>query len=122
MLPQLEWTIPALDNSYESVNTTHYYVAVKGMYPINTQWGLFGKIGYDSMSVASTDINIGRVTESTPSYNPSGLLLAFGGSYTLNTNLAVTAAYNQLLDSATVQGTSTNVNVGYATVGLTYLF
>jgi hypothetical protein len=124
MLPSLKYSsqvtssvaeIPSFSES-ATPNTTHFYGAVKGMYPINTKWGVFGKVGYDMMSVSSAS------TEhmSADSISQSGVLLAAGARYTINTDLAVTASYNQLLDSVTKSGATQNVNVGYATVGLTY--
>ena len=119
MLPQLEYVV--MHRAYTesaSVSTSHFYGAIKGMYPINNQWGLFGKVGYDYMTVDSTNL----YHTSFSSINPAGVLLAVGGSYSLNENMALTLAYNQILDSETRDNTTLNVNVGYGTIGLTYLF
>jgi outer membrane autotransporter protein len=93
------------------------------MFPLNNQWGLFGKVGYDYMSIASTNAVILETNSvSTDAFNASGVLLAAGASYDIKPNLALTLAYNQLLDSATKNGTNQKINVSYGTVGLTYLF
>jgi len=93
----------------ESFDTTHIYLAIKGMLPLDNQWGLFGKLGYDTMQASSpTHVKIG---------NPAGIYAAAGASFNFNAKLAATLSYNQILDSA-----ETNINVVYGALGLTYLF
>ena len=126
-LPGVEYKISqsSLSTSSNDVNTaaaTHFYGAIKGMIALPKQFGLFGKVGYDYMSVASTTLKVIDATTEVDSYNASGVLLAAGGSYAINPNLALTLAYNQLIDSHTKDGSTLNLNVSYGTLGLTYLF
>jgi len=97
-----------LGDASETESATHFYAAVKGTLPLN-QWSLFGKLGYDSMHITSDALDTASAT---------GLLFAAGASYSLTPNLAATASYNQIVDSTA----GTNLDSGYASVGLTYLF
>jgi OOP family OmpA-OmpF porin len=101
-----------------TASTSHFYGAVKGILPLNDNWNLFGKIGYDLMSVKSVNV----AGDNISSLSPTGLLLAAGGSYNFSKNLALALSYNQLIDSASQNGATQNVNVSYGTFGLTYLF
>jgi OOP family OmpA-OmpF porin len=93
----------------DTATASHFYAAVKGMLPLNNQWGLFGKVGFDSMSISSDDLD---------STSASGVLLAAGGSYNFTSKFAATLSYNQLIDSTS----GTSFTVGYGALGLTYLF
>jgi hypothetical protein len=121
MLPQLEYEgslLPNAGKDSESVSTTHLYEAIKGIYALDKQWSLFGKVGYDSMWLDSGNVGVLPVN----SFTASGVLLAIGGSYIINPEVALTASYNQILDSGTQSDATTeNISVGYVTVGLTYL-
>lgn len=94
----------------QNINLTfdinHYYAAVKAMLPLKNQFGLFGKVGYDTLYTSSNSSNS----------TTGGLIAAAGASYNLNSELALTAAYNQILANS-----SSNSSIGYATLGLTYL-
>ena len=109
-------------NSSETATATHFYGAIKGMLPLPKRFGLFGKVGYDHMSISSTSATVLGQSISSDSFNVSGILLAAGASYDIKPNLALTLAYNQLLNSGTQSGTTQKINVSYGTLGLTYLF
>ncbi|MSP53853.1 MAG: hypothetical protein EXR81_06370 [Gammaproteobacteria bacterium] len=111
VLPSVE---TAVGDASESSNALHLYGAIKGMLPLKNQFGLFAKLGSDSMSILSE--NSDTTTSAT------GILLAVGGSYSLSQNMALTLAYNQILDFYNTKIITINVNVGYGTLGLTYLF
>jgi hypothetical protein len=116
MLPEVEYTKTNANNSFQGssdVTTSYYYWAVKRMVMLNNEWSVFGKLGYSVILANST----GMEGLSIPAVNATGTLLAVGASYIINTQIDATASYNYLSDSG-----SENVTVGYAAVGLTYLF
>lgn len=125
LLPSIKITRNVIDSDHgselvfsETAALSHLYVAVKGMYPLTNQFGLFGKIGYDALLRGAANEQLIETTNIDRSTTASGILLAAGASYNLSTNLAALLSYNQILSSAN----SVHYNIGYGALSLAYLF
>lgn len=105
-------SLPNVKVSNHRVKPTAYYAALKGIYPVNREFDVFGKVGVARTSISSKSANISGLSKHK--FIP---LFGIGGDYNLGSNLAIT-----------VQGLTT-LKTGHSfpstyggLIGLTYTF
>lgn len=105
-------SLPNVKVNHFRVKPKAFYGALKGIYPVNQEFDVFGKIGVARTSISSEAANVSRLSK-----HKLIPLFGIGGDYKIGSNLAIT-----------VQGLTT-LKAGHSfpssyggLIGLTYTF